>query len=302
DRVRLYHDGREVKGRSQLPNGELGFPTSLMGGFKSQHSKSATYELVAENNQGKASKSIVVPAVGVKPPPSPLPEIISFRAIPSPVEAGKDVRFYWEVKGAETVRIYDDYGEMEGRIQLDNGTFGWPLTMPGAFMTSQKKTATYKLVAENREGKKTIKTFTVRVKNPQLRGTYTIQQKSNGRFLDAHEGSNDNSVVTRKKQGNTSQVWIFIPVGKNRYTIQQKSSRRYMDAHEGSNDNSVVTRKKQGNTSQVWVLRPLGKETYTIQQMSAGRYMDAHEGSNDNSVVTRNNQGNDTQRWIIKPL
>jgi len=232
----------------------------------------------------------------------PSPTIINFKATPSPVEAGNVVKFYWEVKGPATVRLYDDYGEVEGRIQLDNGTFGWPLKMPGAFSTSLNKTETYKLVAENRAGKKSSKTLIVRVNNPQLSGTYTIQQKSNGRFLDAHEGSNDNSVVTRDWQNNTSQVWVFISVGKNRYTIQQKSSRQYMDAHEDSNDNSVVTRKKQGNTSQVWVLRSFGKNVYTIQQMSARRYMDAHEGSHDNSAVTRNNQNNDTQRWIIKPL
>lgn len=228
------------------------------------------------------------------------PRIISFKATPSLLEAGNVVKFYWKVKGPATVRLYDDYGEVKGRTQLNNGTFGWPLT--GAFSTSQDKTVIYKLVAENRAGKKTTKTLIVRVKDLQLRGTYTIQQKSNGRFLDAHEGSNDNSVVTRDWQNNTSQGWIFIPVGKNRYTIQQKSSRQYMDAHEDSNDNSVVTRKKQGNTSQVWVLRSFGKNVYTIQQMSARRYMDAHEGSHDNSAVTRNNQNNDTQRWIIKPL
>jgi hypothetical protein len=300
DRVRLYHDGNEIKGRSQLRNGEFGFPTTLTGGFKSQHSKSATYELVAENEHGKATKTIVVPATGDEPPSRP--NIVSFRASPTTVEAGKYVKFFWEVKDAETVRFYDDYGELESPIQLHNGTYGWPLKMRGAFSTTQNKTATYKLFAENREGKTTTKTFTVRVKASQLRGTYTIQQKSNGRYLDAHEGSNDNSVVTRDRQKNTSQVWILTPLGKNAYTIQQRSNRRYMDAHEGSNDNSVVTRDRQNNTSQAWILTPLGKNAYTIQQKSNRRYMDAHEGSNDNSVVTRDRQNNNTQRWIIKPL
>ncbi len=136
----------------------------------------------------------------------------------------------------------------------------------------------------------------------RLQGTYTIQQKSNRRYLDAHEGSNDNSVVTRNRQNNDTQRWIINPLGHNTYTIQQKSNRQYMDAHEGSNDNSVVTRNKQNNDTQRWIINPLGHNTYTIQQKSNRQYMDAHEGSNDNSVVTRNRQNNDTQRWIINPL
>ncbi len=228
---------------------------------------------------------------------APLPSILSFTANPIPAEVGQDVTFSWEVKDAQTIRFYEDNRALEG----PDGSFGWPLRMPGAFSTTLNETSVYKLVAKNREGKTTIKTLTVQVKDSQLRGTYTLQQKSNGRFLDAHEGSNDNSVVTRDRQTNTSQAWIITPVGKNKYTIQRMSSRRYMDAHEGSNDNSVVTRDKQGNTSQVWVLIPLGKKTYTIQQMSSRRYLDAHEGSNDNSVVTRDTQKNNTQRWVINP-
>jgi len=46
----------------------------------------------------------------------------------------------------------------------------------------------------------------------QLSGVYTIQQKSNGRYMDAHEGSRDNSVVTRDRQNNATQQWIIRPL------------------------------------------------------------------------------------------
>ncbi|MEN8206774.1 MAG: RICIN domain-containing protein [Pseudomonadota bacterium] len=301
DRVRLYEDGREIKGRTRLPNGELGFPATLLGGFQSQHSESATFELVAENAHGKATKRIVVPAAGVEPPP-PRPTIVSFGANPTTVEAGEEVKFYWEVKHAERVRLYDNHGEIKTRNRLPNGEYGWPLSLSGEESMTQHKTTTYRLVAENREGKTARKTFTVKVRASRLQGRHTIQQKSNGRYLDAHEGSNDHSVVTRTRQNNTTQAWILTPLRNNTYTIQQMSSRRYMDAHEGSNDHSVVTRDRQNNTTQTWILTPLGNNTYAIQQMSSRRYMDAHEGTNDNSVVTRDRQNNDTQRWIIKPL
>jgi len=136
----------------------------------------------------------------------------------------------------------------------------------------------------------------------QLRGIYTIQQKSNGRYADAHEDRNDNSMVTRDRQNNDTQRWVLTPLGNDTYTIQQKSNGRYVDAHEDVNDNSMVTRTRQNNDTQRWILTPLGNDTYTIQQKSNGRYADAHEDRNDNSMVTRDKQNNDTQRWIIKPL
>ena len=49
----------------------------------------------------------------------------------------------------------------------------------------------------------------------QLQGDFTIQQQSNGRFMDAHEGSHDNSVVTRDFQANDTQKWIFEEVGRD---------------------------------------------------------------------------------------
>jgi hypothetical protein len=88
-----------------------------------------------------------------------------------------------------------------------------------------------------------------------LNGTYTIQQKSNGRYLDAHEGSNDNSAVTRNRQFNATQAWIVKPLGGNVYTIQQKSNGRYLDAHTGSNDFSAVTRNNQNNNTQRWIIK-----------------------------------------------
>jgi hypothetical protein len=43
-------------------------------------------------------------------------------------------------------------------------------------------------------------------------GTFTVQQVSNGRFVDAHESAaEDFSVVTRDPQNNDSQRWRISP-------------------------------------------------------------------------------------------
>jgi hypothetical protein len=141
---------------------------------------------------------------------------------------------------------------------------------------------------------------------PVLSGVYTIQQKSNLRFVDAHESSaNDFRVVTRTAQNNDSQRWNLTQVGTV-YTIRQKSSNRFVDAHEAEdNDFRLVTREPQNNDTQRWVLLDVKNQpsTYTIQQLSNGRFVDAHETEdNDFRLVTRPAQNNDSQRWQLSPL
>jgi len=143
---------------------------------------------------------------------------------------------------------------------------------------------------------------------PSLRFTlsqdvYTIQQKSNGRFVDAHEiEGRDFALVTRPAQNNSTQRWILRPLG-GVYTIQQKSNGRFVDAHEiEGRDFALVTRPAQNNSTQRWVLMHVGGP-YTIQQQSNGRFVDAHESAEkDFTLVTRLAQNNDTQRWIVTPL
>jgi len=133
-------------------------------------------------------------------------------------------------------------------------------------------------------------------------GVYTIQQVSNGRFVDAHEHSGeDYRLVTRSAQNNDTQRWIITPRGHNRYTIQQKSNGRFVDAHEHSGeDYRLVTRFAQNNDTQRWIITPIGHNMYTIQQKSNGRFVDAHEHSGeDYRLVTRSAQKNNTQRWLL---
>ena len=134
-------------------------------------------------------------------------------------------------------------------------------------------------------------------------GNYTIRQKSNGRFLDAHENAaNDFRLVTRTAQNNDSQVWELV--GPNVgivWTLRQKSSGRYLDAHEdAANDYRLVTRPAQNNNSQRWVSLPAGGGDHTLQQLSNLRFVDAHEdAAHDFRLVTRPAQNNDTQVWMV---
>ena len=132
----------------------------------------------------------------------------------------------------------------------------------------------------------------------------TIQQKSNGRFLDAHEvADQDFSVVTRSSQNNDTQRWLIAQMGDGSTTIRQKSSGRFLDAHEvADQDFSVVTRSSQNNDTQRWFITQMSDGSATIRQKSSGRFLDAHEiREHDFSVVTRSSQNNDTQRWLIVP-
>jgi hypothetical protein len=131
-------------------------------------------------------------------------------------------------------------------------------------------------------------------------GVYTIQQKSNNRFIDAHEiSAKDFAIVTRPAQNNDTQRWFIKPIG-GIYAIQQKSNGRFIDAHEyAAKDFALVTRPAQNNPTQRWILTHKGGP-YTIQQQSNNRFMDAYETSGkDFRLVTRNAKNTDAQRWTI---
>lgn len=135
-------------------------------------------------------------------------------------------------------------------------------------------------------------------------GTYTIRQKSNGRFLDAHEiADKDFRLVTRPAQNNDTQRWELAPVGAV-YAIRQKSNGRFLDAHDtAANDFRLVTRPAQNDATQRWVVMPVGDGSFTIRQLSNLRFVDAHEiAGEDFRLVTRPAQNNDTQRWLLDSL
>ncbi|RYG06001.1 MAG: hypothetical protein EOO02_02020, partial [Chitinophagaceae bacterium] len=128
-------------------------------------------------------------------------------------------------------------------------------------------------------------------------GAYNLKHKLNNRYLDAH-GEGDFTAVTRPKQNNSSQEWIFKPIGTV-YEIIQKNTGRYLDAHN-SGDFVAVTRPDQDNDSQRWIAIPesAGSKTYTLRQLHSLRYLDAHEETeNDYRGVTRPPQNNNSQKW-----
>ncbi|WP_167837608.1 RICIN domain-containing protein [Nocardia altamirensis] len=132
----------------------------------------------------------------------------------------------------------------------------------------------------------------------------TIQQVSSGRYLDAwNDGTHDYNVVTRPKQGDTSQQWRidWDDSGTGTGTVRQVSSNRYLDAHEiESLDYRVVTRPGQNNPTQLWRIQSIGGGKYTIQQASSNRYLDAHEiADKDFGAVTRPAQNNPTQQFVL---
>lgn len=97
----------------------------------------------------------------------------------------------------------------------------------------------------------------------KFQGVYTIQQKRNGRYVDAYTNKKDFALITRPgrdyvpKDGHEFFVpptWVITPVG-DAYTIQQKKSRRFIDAHEiAEKDFALVTRPAQNDDTQRWII------------------------------------------------
>lgn len=124
DNVRLYREGVEIKSRTQLSNGEMGWPLSIVKGFSSQHKKPAIYELVAENDVGKVSEILDIKMEEKTTTPiSMQSEILDFRVEPQNIKSGDQVSFYWQVNNAYKVRLYDSFGEIKSRIKLPKGNY-----------------------------------------------------------------------------------------------------------------------------------------------------------------------------------
>jgi hypothetical protein len=91
----------------------------------------------------------------------------------------------------------------------------------------------------------------------QGNGIYTIQQRSSGQFLDAHEiAQEDFAVVLRNRQtfgnGDNGQFWRIVDFGGGFVTIQQVSSSRFVEPYiDAAHGYQVVTRP-QGSQLQEW--------------------------------------------------
>lgn len=85
----------------------------------------------------------------------PTPRIISFELTPTTEEnyGGDWIEISWKTDRADRVRLYEDGREIEGRFQLSNGEYGWPLSLERGFKTQYDRNSIYKLVATNNHGK-----------------------------------------------------------------------------------------------------------------------------------------------------
>ena len=95
-------------------------------------------------------------------------------------------------------------------------------------------------------------------KPPIEEGVYTIQQKSNRRYLDAYlDATEGYNAVTREQQNHDSQRWILTSSEDGTYyTIQQKSNYRYLDTGLDAKNYDVSTREPQNGDTQRWIIKP----------------------------------------------
>lgn len=89
---------------------------------------------------------------------------------------------------------------------------------------------------------------------PQGNGIYTIQQRSSGLYLDAHEVAAEAFfVVLRPRQTfDQTQLWRITEYGGGFVTIQQVSSGRFLEPVIGGPSIYQVVTGIQGNQLQEW--------------------------------------------------
>lgn len=81
------------------------------------------------------------------------PSIVAYKFERTTEDGRQWLSLGWEALNVDRVILLHDEKELSARIQLPDGSFGWPPTMPiGAFKTTGL-TGTYTLVAENQHGR-----------------------------------------------------------------------------------------------------------------------------------------------------
>ena len=90
-------------------------------------------------------------------------------------------------------------------------------------------------------------------------GLSTIQQRSSGLFLDAHEiAEEDFFVVLRPRQtfgnGDNGQFWRIVEFGGGFATIQQVSTGRFLEPYLDAAHGFQVVTRPQGSQAQEWRL------------------------------------------------
>jgi hypothetical protein len=98
----------------------------------------------------------------------PEPEIVSFKIQPQIINKGDRVRFYWEVKNAKKVQLFDSYSEIKTAIELPNGALGWPHMLNGSYMENLNKSETYRLKVTSHLGRVENKIVKVTVKGKKI--------------------------------------------------------------------------------------------------------------------------------------
>lgn len=114
---------------------EIGSVNEAQGTRSVSPSTNTTYTLTATNSSGSVSKTVTV---NVTPPG--LPEIVSFTVSDKTINIGKTTTLRWEVKGATSISIDRDIGEVVAK---------------GSKGVSPMSTTTYTLTATNAGGSKT---------------------------------------------------------------------------------------------------------------------------------------------------
>lgn len=195
ERVILYKNGREMKGRNQLASGEIGWPLSMKGGVRFKGNNPAQYKLVAENNFGLVSEKLDTKLLSEKSISSGLPEILNFNIKLQTSSSGNIASYYWKIKGAHQVLLFDDVGEIESGIEVSKGTYGWPLELNGEVTETLNKSVAYRLVATNKAGS-VSKSYRVAVEEKSCKvvvsisGTYSKSTAAVG-VLQVISGSQD---------------------------------------------------------------------------------------------------------------
>lgn len=154
------------------------------------------------------------------------------------------------------------------------------------------------------------KTYSIKVEASGvsgLSGTYKIQNRNSGLYMDVENNSTANNaaiVQYSNEPSDPTQTFSLAEVGNGVYVITNSNSGKVLDVSDSGTENSTVVQQYdyyEGHANQQFILVDASDGYYSLVARHCGKVVEVPSSSTDLGEWLKiwTNNGSDTQQWLL---
>ena len=140
-----------------------------------------------------------------------------------------------------------------------------------------------------------------------LSGTYKIQNRNSGLYMDVEDNSTANNaaiVQYSNEPSDPTQTFSLAEVGNGVYVITNSNSGKVLDVSDSGTENSTVVQQYdyyEGHANQQFILVDASDGYYSLVARHCGKVVEVPESKTDLGEWLKiwTNNGSDTQQWLL---